>query len=191
MSLCRWAFCRSNIGVITCDTTRPCGELWLIEGCLYMNLPLPLYQPQLTIWASSATGCGTKVHLDWVYFCWNWKHYSKIIFKCVNSTVRFIFNEKVIEKWNLWVCKQYINILFMVKKSINTGWIKKIIKKEKSAEQKPDATIIWIQSGTRITHFVEANVFCAAVHTCFFWTEIVTKQPSTSFCILHQNPHPV
>ena len=68
---------------------------------------------------------------------------------------------------------------------------KKIIKKEKSAGQKPDATIIWIQSGTRITHFVEANVFYAAVHTCFFWTEIVTKQPSTSFCILHQNPHPV
>ena len=64
-------------------------------------------------------------------------------------------------------------------------------KKEKSAGQKPDATIIWIQSGTRITHFVEANVFYAAVHTCFFWTEIVTKQPSTSFCILHQNPHPV
>ena len=68
---------------------------------------------------------------------------------------------------------------------------KKIIKKEKSAGQKPDATIIWIQSGTRITHFVEANVFYAAVHTCFYWTEIVTKQPSTSFCILHQNPHPV
>ena len=66
---------------------------------------------------------------------------------------------------------------------------KKIIKKEKSAGQKPDATIIWIQSGTRITHFVEANVFYAAVHTCFYWTEIVTKQPSTSFCILHQNPH--
>ena len=36
----------------------------------------------------------------------NWKHCSKIIFKCVNSTVRPIFNEKVVEKWNLWVRKQ-------------------------------------------------------------------------------------
>ena len=41
-------------------------------------------------------------------FCWNWKlktenwkHCSKIIFKCVNSTVRPIFNEKIVEKWNL------------------------------------------------------------------------------------------
>ena len=34
------------------------------------------------------------------------KHYSKIIFKYVNSIVRPIFNEEVAEKWNLWVCKQ-------------------------------------------------------------------------------------
>ena len=33
----------------------------------------------------------------------NWKHYSKIIFKSVNSAVEPIFNEKVAEKWNLWV----------------------------------------------------------------------------------------
>ena len=42
------------------------------------------------------------VHLDIIYFCWklknwtlkieNWKHYSKIIFKCVNSVVGSIFN---------------------------------------------------------------------------------------------------
>ena len=41
--------------------------------------------------------------MDRTYFAKNWKHCSKIIFKCVNSTVRFIFNEKVVEKWNLWV----------------------------------------------------------------------------------------
>ena len=29
------------------------------------------------------------------------KYCSKIIFKCVNSTVGSIFNEKVAEKWNL------------------------------------------------------------------------------------------
>ena len=33
---------------------------------------------------------------------WNWKHYSEIIFKCVNSAVGPIFNEKVAEKCNLW-----------------------------------------------------------------------------------------
>ena len=45
-----------------------------------------------------------KVYLDRTYFTEteNWKHCSKIIFKCVNSTVRPIFNEKVVEKWGLW-----------------------------------------------------------------------------------------
>ena len=38
----------------------------------------------------------------------NWKYCSKIIFKCVNSTVGPIFNEKVVKKWNLWVHKQYM-----------------------------------------------------------------------------------
>ena len=33
----------------------------------------------------------------------NWKHYSKIIFKCVNSTVGPFFNEKIAEKWNLLI----------------------------------------------------------------------------------------
>ena len=53
-----------------------------------------------------------RVCLDRTYFaelkiyCWN--HCSKIIFKCVNSIVRPIFNEKVAKKWNLWVHKQYI-----------------------------------------------------------------------------------
>ena len=44
-----------------------------------------------------------RVHLDRTYFAEteNWKHYSKIIFKCVNSTVRPIFNRKVAEKWDL------------------------------------------------------------------------------------------
>ena len=43
-------------------------------------------------------------------FGYNWKlklktekHCIKIIFKCVNSTVGPIFNEKIVEKWNLWV----------------------------------------------------------------------------------------
>ena len=32
-------------------------------------------------------------------YCWN--HCSKIIFKCINSTVGPIFNEKIDKKWNL------------------------------------------------------------------------------------------
>ena len=42
----------------------------------------------------------------------NWKHCSKIIFKCVNSTLRPIFNEKFNKKWNLWVRKQCTDALF-------------------------------------------------------------------------------
>ena len=32
-----------------------------------------------------------KVRLDIAYFAENWKHCNKIIFKCVNNAVRFIF----------------------------------------------------------------------------------------------------
>ena len=34
------------------------------------------------------------------------KDCSKIIFKYVNNTVGPIFNEKIAEKWNLWIRKQ-------------------------------------------------------------------------------------
>ena len=56
------------------------------------------------------------VCLDWVYCCWNWnwklktenwKYCSKIIFKCVNSIVRLIFNIFLI-------CEQYINSAWTV-----------------------------------------------------------------------------
>ena len=46
------------------------------------------------------------VCLDRTYFAetenWNWKHCNEIIFKYVNSAVGSIFNEKVVEKCNLW-----------------------------------------------------------------------------------------
>ena len=45
---------------------------------------------------------------------WNWKHCNKIIFKYVNSIVGPIFNEKVAEKWNLWVREQCTNALFTI-----------------------------------------------------------------------------
>ena len=44
------------------------------------------------------------------------KYCSKIIFKCVNSTVRPIFNEKIAEKWNLWVHEQCIVCIDWLKK---------------------------------------------------------------------------
>ena len=33
--------------------------------------------------------------LNTIYFAENWKHCNKIIFKCVNSTMGPIFNEKI------------------------------------------------------------------------------------------------
>ena len=50
-------------------------------------------------------------------FCWNWKYCSKIIFKCVNSMVKLIFNEKVTENGCLWVCEWCMDVLFIVEKS--------------------------------------------------------------------------
>ena len=49
-------------------------------------------------------------------YCWN--HCSKIIFKCINSTVGPIFNEKIDKKWNLWVREQCTDALFTKKVNI-------------------------------------------------------------------------
>ena len=59
------------------------------------------------------------VCLDRTYFTEteNWKHCSKIIFKCVNSTVGPIFNEKIVKKWYLWIRKQCTDTLFTIEKS--------------------------------------------------------------------------
>ena len=61
--------------------------------------------------------------LDRTYFTEtkNWKYYSKIIFKCVNSAVGPIFNEKVVEKWNLWIYEQCTDTLFTVEKSTSAA----------------------------------------------------------------------
>ena len=89
--------------------------------------------------------CWLRVCLNRIYFVEteNWKYCSKIIFKCVNSTVGPIFNEKIDKKWNLWVHEQCINVLFMEDRSkvaatvhvpyINsiTCWGKGVKKKKK------------------------------------------------------------
>ena len=42
-----------------------------------------------------------NVRLDIAYFTENWKYYSKIIFKYVNSVVGPIFNKSFVEKRSL------------------------------------------------------------------------------------------
>ena len=62
---------------------------------------------RLVVWKISLHSFSKKtlrVRLDRTYFAKteNWKYCSKIIFKCMNSIVRPIFNEKMTEKWSLW-----------------------------------------------------------------------------------------
>ena len=75
------------------------------------------------------------------------KHCSKIIFKCVNSIMRPIFNEKVAEKWNLWVREQYTMCCDWLKQigkvkicdycSLNSTWtVTTTLKKLKNAWKK-------------------------------------------------------
>ena len=94
--------------------------LWILLYTIFKSY----YTIQLifNLFLTLSTNClqfQLRVCLDRTYFAKteNWKHCSKIIFKCVNSTVRPIFNEKVFEKWNLWVRKQCTNAPFMVEKS--------------------------------------------------------------------------
>ena len=72
----------------------------------------------------------------WTYFAEteNWKHCSKIIFKCVNSIVGSIFNEKVDKKWSLWD-SWTVYLCTVHKRLVNScGWRKKK-KKEKTQTQ--------------------------------------------------------
>ena len=82
------------------------------------------------------------VCLDWTYCCWklkteNWKHCSKIIFKCVHSTVWPIFN-----MWTVYA--QCVNSTYTVHnskicllKSTNAGKKKKKKAENVNAEPKP------------------------------------------------------
>ena len=80
-----------------------------IFGCLIVPTPFDMY---------------TRVRLDtaenWKLKLKTEKHCSKIIFKCVNSIVGPIFNEKVAEKWNLWVREQYTMCCDWFKKNLKS-----------------------------------------------------------------------
>ena len=78
--------------------------------------------------------CHLRVYLDTTYFAENWKYYSKIIFKCVNSAVRSIFNENFVEKRGLWVPWTVHGTLWKRKKHQCTFSQKKNKKKKENAE---------------------------------------------------------
>ena len=78
---------------------------------------------------------------------WNWKHYSEIIFKFVNSAVKPIFNEKVIEKCNLrdpWTVHGCIVHSWLVN---NCGLKQK--KKKKKKKEKGKKLKTWTHNQTR------------------------------------------
>ena len=92
----------------------------------------------------------------------NWKHCSKIIFKCVNSAMRPIFNEKIVEKWSLWVREQCTDALLMEDLVNNCGWGKK--REEKTRTWKKKGYLVgWI-------HWYWAG--CVYKYVCGFYIDI-------------------
>ena len=72
-----------------------------------------------------------EVRLDTAYFAENWKHYSKIIFKCVNSTVGSIFNffflnKVVVDLVNSALCNSF-------------AWIVRVTVHGRSKKNNPNA----------------------------------------------------
>ena len=94
------------------------------------------------------------VCLDWTYCCWNWKYCSKIIFKCVNSTVGPIFNIFLIKwPWVPWtVSEQYQNSAWtvtFVSWIINfVSFLKRVKAKKKKKKKKKKEKNTTQQTGT-------------------------------------------
>ena len=86
----------------------------------------------------------------------NWKHCSKIIFKCVNSIVGPIFNEKVDKKWSLWVHEQCISAPFIVEKSTKSALKKKNLKTRKVENVNVD-----VLSKLHLSHFKSTHLSCS------------------------------
>ena len=112
-------------------------------------------------------------------YCWN--HCSKIIFKCVNSIVRPIFNEKVAKKWNLWIHKQYImhclqqksqhlRLLF-IEQYLNSNRVlpKRVKKKKKRKTQLLKTQTCYPNRGEmKVLHFFFAVSYVFFVFFFFF-----------------------
>ena len=122
-----WTCLKYRYSYINC---RDVSKILDVKDCLWRKV-FPLN------WGTSSSkfnSRGSCAHPELEKKLWvqldtteNWKYCSKIIFKCVNSTVRPIFNEKVAEKWSLWVPwtvhRTYWCALFM--KKINIHGLKK------------------------------------------------------------------
>ena len=61
--------------------------LYLIIGVSFVNWWL-IMEKDISKIVCEARPYRFRIRLDITYFCWNWKYCSKIIFKCVNSTVK-------------------------------------------------------------------------------------------------------
>ena len=88
------------------STLSPCCfHVWKVAVAVYKNwikLNCAINSHGFQEGAGTLIKKTLRVCLDTVYLTENWKHCSKINFKCVNSAIEPIFNEKVAEKWSLW-----------------------------------------------------------------------------------------
>ena len=62
---------KSYVGVTTCATTHPHGELWVVEGSPYMDPPSPLHYSQLAMWTSCGTNCATSCGTSIILIPWH------------------------------------------------------------------------------------------------------------------------
>ena len=160
-----------------CEVFMPWFECPVIDSNLRLQkhhvcLPSNKMEPKPLIhsnWGSVWIGL---ILLKLKTYCWN--HCSKIIYKCVNSTVGPIFNKKVAKKWNLWVYKQYmihcllqksqhLQLLFIEQYMNNNRVLpKRVKKKKKKTKQNKNAKRrrgfkTWIQTYTEYAGWLYNN----------------------------------
>ena len=127
-----------------------------------------------------------RFRLGTVYFAENWKYCNKIIFKCMNSTVRFIFNKNCWKKKfmspvnNAWdLLNSVISLEILVTDNIPPDGVllnKKKLKKEENVNAQLPVTIQmhikWV-FGLRFVRGV-----CTSASSPFFsWCMRTTQGP--------------
>ena len=80
------------------------------------------------------------VRLDTAYFAKNWKHYSKVIFKCVNSAVGpilkfFFFLNKVVDSVNSALCLLPIEMRSIKQKKQKNAWKHQKLKLKRKVDK--------------------------------------------------------
>ena len=94
------SYVSATICYITCTTTRPRGELWVVEGCLHVDPSSPLHQSQLTTWKS----CGRHKLFNKLWHQHNsykigGETYTKKIIKTLIIPKRSIIYHSIKPKW--------------------------------------------------------------------------------------------